>query len=230
MVSECGMVIAAAMMSLELTTGPEFPCIAECGFFCTVMTIFYAEHTQSFRLPQYARLFLLRRVKMKKSVSREALIEVSGTDFQVLCTSDHLASLTSHSSTVLCFCRFTDSLMRLGSIVGLQQTAWTERHSFLWRLLHRFKPVANSGPHKWLTLDQIDQQPVLHSWQAYQPGCGSSSFAIVCFHPDMYHSLGNTDPTAPWKLYLTMFVLHPTWDITEMVWTWTGSSEQECGH
>lgn len=36
MVSERGMVTAAAMKSLELTTGPEFPCTAECGFFCTV--------------------------------------------------------------------------------------------------------------------------------------------------------------------------------------------------
>lgn len=32
--SERGMVIAAAMKSLELMTGPEFPCTAECvGFF-----------------------------------------------------------------------------------------------------------------------------------------------------------------------------------------------------
>lgn len=57
---------------------------------------------------------------MKKLVFEEALIEVSGTYFHVLCTSDHLASLTSHSSTVLYFHRFTDSSVSLGLIVGLQ--------------------------------------------------------------------------------------------------------------
>lgn len=85
---------------------------------------------------------------MKKLVFREALIEVSGTDFHVLCTSDHPASLTSHSSTALHFHRFTDSLMRLGLTVGLQQTAWIGRYSFLWSFLHGLKPVANSSSHK----------------------------------------------------------------------------------
>ena len=85
---------------------------------------------------------------MEKLVFGEALIEVSGTYFHILCTSDRLASLTSRSSTVLYFCRFTDSLMSLGLIVGLQQTAWTERYNFLWRRLLRFKPVANSSCRK----------------------------------------------------------------------------------
>lgn len=120
--SERGMVIAAAMKSLELMTGPEFPCTAECVgfFFLHSRTLFYAERVQFLLLPYYAHLFLPRKVKMKKLVFEEALIEVSGTYFHVLCTSDHLASLTSHSSTVLYFCRFTDSSVSLGLIVGLQ--------------------------------------------------------------------------------------------------------------
>lgn len=31
-----GMGIAAAVISLELNTGPEFPCVAEHGLFCTI--------------------------------------------------------------------------------------------------------------------------------------------------------------------------------------------------
>ena len=146
---EHGTVIAAAMKSLELATGPEFPCTAEYVFFFVQCdSVFSAEHVQSLHLPHYACLFLLERVKMKKLVFREALIGVSGAGLQVLCASDHPASLTPYSFTVCYFCRFSDSLMSLGLIVGLQQTAWTECYSILWRLLGTLKPVANSNSRK----------------------------------------------------------------------------------
>lgn len=121
MVSEQGMVTAAGMVlgwSWSYGQVLSSPVLAECGVFAWYDSIFYAEHVQPLHLPHYACLFLLRRVKMKKLVFGEALIEVSGTDCHVLCTSDHLAS---HSPTVLCFCRFMYSSMSLGLTGGLQK-------------------------------------------------------------------------------------------------------------